>query len=250
MEENKMVQNRDAKGIVIERLMSIGDKKRRELIKQYKIDDEMPEVLKSRHAIFVGTWFNRTVKAVEKGCTEEELKNLIEHLVVVTNAGKYNLGSYNEGCINKGGYNKGNYNVGSYNQGSNNRGSFNIGDYNHGNNNHGYCNVGDANVGCFNIGNGHVGCWFNKPVPENIKPCRVWDYAVWRYPFDLFLPLTYIYEIELIRRDKNSKNLPIHEHACICHREGILDDNEIREIKRLPNFDPVIFKEITGIEIK
>ena len=91
MEENKMVQNRDAKGIVIERLMSIGDKKRRELIKQYKIDDEMPEVLKSRHAIFVGTWFNRTVKAVEKGCTEEELKNLIEHLVVVTNAGKYNL---------------------------------------------------------------------------------------------------------------------------------------------------------------
>ena len=91
MEENKVVQNRDAKGLVIEQLMAIGDKKRRELIKQYKIDDEMPEVLKYRHVIFVGTWFNRTVRAVERGCTPEELKNLLEHLVVVTNAARYNL---------------------------------------------------------------------------------------------------------------------------------------------------------------
>ena len=87
----KTMQNRDAKGLVIEQLMNVGEKKRREIIKQYKINDEMPEVLKNRHAIFVGTWFNWTVKAVEKGCTDEELKSLIEHLVVVTNAGKYNL---------------------------------------------------------------------------------------------------------------------------------------------------------------
>ena len=89
--EEKVMQNRDAKGTVIEQLMRVGDKKRRELIKKYQINDEMPEVLKNRHAIFVGTWFNWTVKCAEKGCTEEELKNLIEHLVVVTNAGKYNL---------------------------------------------------------------------------------------------------------------------------------------------------------------
>ena len=87
----EIMQNRNAKGVTIERLVSIPAEKQKELIARYKVNDEMPEVLKARHAIFVGTWFNRTVKALEHGCTEDELDALIEHLFVVTNAGVHNL---------------------------------------------------------------------------------------------------------------------------------------------------------------
>jgi hypothetical protein len=195
------------------------------------------------------------------------------------NSGHYNSGDYNSGYRNSGHYNSGNrnsgnrnsgdYNSGHYNSGHYNSGHYNSGHYNSGNRNSGDYNSGYRNSGHYNSGNRNSGNWnstnyssghfntveqpfymFNRMV-ENIK----------REDINVFA------NIELTKwilsenmTDEEKKENPNWET-----REGYLREYSFQEACKnwwaeadqdtknrflsLPNFDPSIFKKITGIDV-
>ena len=75
------------------------------------------------------------------------------------NTGNHNSGSYNSGHYNSDNYNSGNYNTGNHNSGSWNSGYCNNGNHNSGDYNSGHCNSGNYNSGSFNSGNRNSGNW-------------------------------------------------------------------------------------------
>lgn len=150
------------------------------------------------------------------------------------NTGRSNIGNFNSGSENVGSFNTGSENVGDYNEGH-----FNIGWCNYGDNNIGGVNSGDNNIGFFNMGKSNIG-FFNtieqKPMFFN-KPSSI--------TFNDFYNSNAWCIIE-----------PLFDRVTI--DEGInygkwwddLTDKEKGIIKSIPNFDPDIFKEITGIDVK
>ena len=144
------------------------------------------------------------------------------------NTGNWNTGKQNEGHRNTGDHNTGDYNTGEQNVGSKNTGRFNIGSYNTGEQ-----NIGNYNTGSFNLGDNHVGWFntkeeplymFNRPVPN----LDAKDRAVLQY-FD--------------------KTIAMRGPAW--RQEWWDECCSIRnEVVSLPNFDPGIFKECTGIDAR
>lgn len=202
------------------------------------------------------------------------------------NAGGYNIGSKNTGGYNTGGRNTGNYNAGSWNTGDDNIGScntgdFNIGycntgdhntgDYNTGNmnvgcRNTGYGNFGDNNTGDWNISSFNTGCFMTEE--QNImmfnKPSD-WTYRMWLDSQARFI-LTHIPRDHV--KWVESDDMTVDEKIIYSEHEttgGYLKeidgsdrvqiwwdnlDNESKEIiKSLPNFDPDIFYQCTGIKV-
>lgn len=150
------------------------------------------------------------------------------------NTGRSNIGYFNSGCGNAGNYNNGNYNIGDYNEGH-----YNIGWCNYGDDNIGGVNSGDNNVGFFNIGKSNIG-FFNtieqKPMffnkPSSITFRDFYNSKAWRIIEPLFDRVT------------------INEGINYGEWWDDLTDREKGIIKSIPNFDPDIFKEITGIYVK
>lgn len=178
------------------------------------------------------------------------------------NSGDRNAGNYNSGSNNAGERNAGNYNSGSRNAGDHNSGKHNAGDYNEGNNNVGYCNSGSHNSGSYNAGYGPVAYFcnfslddqpvfmFNRPIPAGTKPDMT------------YLPV--IRTTEWVQPDKMTAQERATNPNCedsggflraIPYKEAWseawagLTDRQRQLLLDLPNFDPEIFRDITGINV-
>ena len=157
-------------------------------------------------------------------CSEIKIVREIpsQEFLALVNEGSRNTGWANEGDCNKGDFNKGDCNKGDFNKGDCNKGDGNEGDDNEGND-----NKGDANIGSFNRGNDLCGLFntdggciiFNRYTP--MKHTDIEEMCGFRILFS-------------------------------CMSLGRMPDSaELEEIKKLPNFDEAVMRElILGKESK
>lgn len=148
------------------------------------------------------------------------------------NSGRANCGNYNSGCLNTGDFNSGNNNTGFFNTGNGNTGSYNTGNCNVGFNNSGDFNTGDYNKGYHNAGHYNSGDYNTGMFNTNAPKIRM---------FNKECNLTYSEFICSIDYTFGELLYDIHERN--------LSKEDCKHIVELPNFDPDIFKEITGIDI-
>jgi hypothetical protein len=183
------------------------------------------------------------------------------------NSGDSNSGYRNSGYRNSGDWNSGDSNSGDRNSGDSNSGYRNSGDWNSGNRNSGNWNSGNRNSGDSNSGYRNSGafctdknpsvCLFDKPTNIKIKD--------WENHEALQIMRTHL-EVTLwvhssVMTDEEKKANPKHETT-----EGYLKSIPLKEawanmwhnlseahklvFTTLPNFDPIKFKEITGIDVE
>ncbi len=192
------------------------------------------------------------------------------------NTGNRNTGNGNAGDRNSGNCNTGSYNTGSYNTGSRNSGSYNTGSYNTRNGNTGNRNTGNGNSGDRNTGNRNTGDWnkssFNtgcfmteeQKIHMFNKPSG-WSYRDWRCSdaqrILSLMPKKVVKWIHV--GDMGGEEMAGHPEyettgGCLKVIDGsgkrqawwdALPDHEKNIIKSLPNFDPGIFEECTGIKV-
>ena len=156
------------------------------------------------------------------------------------NSGNYNVGKCNSGNGNTGVFNDGNLNSGNANSGSRNSGNRNTGDNNSGNSNSGNCNSGfynegDYNSGDYNSGNGNSGIFNTGNGNTGI--------------FNTDVPLMRAFNKETTMTLTSFIDSLDYSFDALCERiynkKLIKGDRE--KIEALPNYDPDIFTEITGI---
>ena len=200
------------------------------------------------------------------------------------NQGKANTGFYNTGDCNTGDCNTGDWNTGNRNTGDCNTGDCNTGDWNTGNWNTGDCNAGNRNTGDWNTGNCNTGNWntgsynacnhsagmfntkeqplylFNKPTDFTRDEFRNIFPNEYDLLFHSLFPLTeWIIESNMSAEEKEAnpsykttggylKKRTYHEAWRIMWDSWTKEQQD--SIKKLPNFDKDIFKEITGIEVE
>lgn len=177
----------------------------------------------------------------------------------VKNIGKYNIGNNNRGDKNLGDNNNGSLNIGDNNTGgmnfgSNNNGIRNVGDSNLGNNNIGDVNAGANNIGtnnrgaynigCFNVGfDCGKGCFNTESIKMRMfnKPCE-FELEDW-YRSDAY---------RILRGMPGSRDPhPIGARLIVERQEwwDKLGSVDKQSILNIPNFDPLIFYQITGISV-
>ena len=188
------------------------------------------------------------------------------------NSGNGNSGNRNNGYYNSGNYNSGNRNSGNYNSGNRNSGDYNNGNWNSGNWNNGKHNSGDSNSGNWNSGDWNKtdfssGCFNTKE--QNIlmfNKASEWTLNDWWDSEARKLLNQIQYNVlEWIRlEDMTDEEKKLHPE---CKTTGgylkeldksecnqiwwdSLSDMERNIIRNIPNFDEVIFEEITGIKIE
>ena len=185
------------------------------------------------------------------------------------NSGDFNSGDYNSGDWNSGDWNSGDWNSGDFNSGDSNSGDWNSGDYNSGRANSGHWNNGSWNSGDFNITDGNSGCFcteahtikfFDKDSNWTLEDWRMSDAyrLLRRAPLS---PVKWIPEVDMTDEEKAEhpeytitggylKKLSLEERAEAAQKWwDSLDADGKQIIKNIPNFDPVKFKQITGIEV-
>ena len=185
-----------------------------------------------------------------------------QELLTIVNAGKDCTGIWNTGDRNTGNWNTGDRNTGNWNTGDRNTGNENTGIRNTGDRNTGDCNTGDWNscnhsTGCFCTEEQPI-MLFNKPSP--------WSYLDWinsdaRYLLNQIPKnddVGWIYSEDMTDEEKATH--PSHETTggylkvldkSECGQiwwDGLSEHNR-NIIRALPNFDPVIFEQVTGIKI-
>ena len=193
------------------------------------------------------------------------------------NTGDCNTGNRNTGDCNTGNWNTGNRNTGNRNTGDWNTGDCNTGNWNTGNRNTGDCNTGNCNTGNRNTGNRNTGDWnrssfnagcFNteeQKITMFNKPSD-WSYRNWlnsdaRYLLNQIPKnvVEWVYSEDMT--DEEKAEHPTHETTGGYLK--VLDESEcvqlwwdgLREqhreiISSLPNFDPDIFEQCTGIKVQ
>jgi len=185
------------------------------------------------------------------------------------NTGRGNIGDCNTGCWNVGNRNIGDYNTGNCNIGNRNAGSYNIGDRNTGNRNTGSWNTGRRNTGNRNTGDWNksshnTGCFMTEePKISMFNKPSDWSYRDWlnsdAYILMNQIPknvVTWICSEDMT--DGEKAEYPAYETAGGYLK--VLDESECSQlwwngltdrqksiIKALPNFDPEIFEQCTGI---
>ena len=190
------------------------------------------------------------------------------------NTGDWNTGNCNTGYRNTGDWNTGYCNTGNCNTGYRNTGDRNTGDWNTGNCNTGYRNTGDRNTGDWNTGsynacNYSAGMFntkeqplylFNKPTDFTRDEFRNIFPNEYDLLFHSLFPLTeWIIESNMSAEEKEAnpsykttggylKKRTYHEAWRIMWDSWTKEQQD--SIKKLPNFDKDIFKEITGIEVE
>lgn len=204
----------------------------------------------------------------------EELEVLKGHIYGNTglfNNGKFNTGDHNKGYQNNGDCNCGNFNEGFANYGNGNAGRRNFGNgnngsYNRGHYNKGNCNNGDYNSGDCNCGDYHNGVFCNEKQEDTVMFFNKKSNITWSQWQDS--PVYCIISSLGMIRWKDWAYMPIeekrlHPDAYInggylkkcTYKEAWVDlwkhltDDEKDLFKNLPNFDPEIFEDITGIKI-
>ena len=192
------------------------------------------------------------------------------------NTGNRNTGNCNTGDRNTGNCNTGYRNTGNCNTGDRNTGDCNTGNCNTGDRNTGNCNTGDRNTGYRNTGNRNTGDWnksnyntgcfmseeqkvmmFNKPSD--------WTYRMWRESEAWYLlsqipkdVVEWIYSEVMTDEEKTAHP----EHETTGGYLKVLDESECGQIwwnglsdedkeiiRSIPNFDPDIFYQCTGIKV-
>ena len=154
---------------------------------------------------------------------------------------------------NTGYHNTGNCNTGNRNTGYHNTGNWNTGSWNTGNCNTGSWNTTSHATGYFNTTEGHTIRVFNKPIIQS-----KWDAA--HLPDFLYFDLTEWINSENMT-DAEKADHPEHQKAGGYLREYSYKeafqkswqdaDPEDRErIWDIPGFDPDIFYEISGIDVR
>ena len=186
-----------------------------------------------------------------------------------TNTGLFNSGDMNSGDMNSGYMNSGDRNSGYMNSGDRNSGYRNSGDRNSGYMNSGDRNSGDRNSGYMNSGiankcdfsNG-VFCnesdmdirIFNKPSGMSLRDflrSKYWE-AMCSASFNLTEWVCYTAEEKAAdpEKDRVGGYLKVNTYKEAWGNWWTNLDEENRAIiQEIPNFDPAIFKDITGIEI-
>ena len=153
------------------------------------------------------------------------------------NSGNYNSGNGNSGGRNSGNYNSGGRNSGNWNSGNGNSGNYNSGNYNSGYGNSGNYNSGGRNSGNWNSGNRQTG-HFNTVEPETINvfnsPCNIdlWNKA--KKP-------NFLYFSTLEGKTYKESFQESFKSAT---------DQDIKDLKALPNFDAQVFFDISGIDLR
>ena len=191
------------------------------------------------------------------------------------NSGNWNSGSHNSGSHNSGRYNSGDWNIGSHNSGNHNSGwhnsgDWNIGSHNSGNHNSGWHNSGDWNSGDWNVTDGNSGCFCTEaPTIRFFDKPSDWTLEDWRMSEAYLLlrgaplsPVKWILEVDMTNEEKVKhpehtttggylKKLSLEERAEAAQKWWDSLDGEGKQIiKNIPNFDPVKFKQITGIDVE
>ena len=186
--------------------------------------------------------------------TKEELDKLIsdnKH-----NTGDYNTGDYNVGNLNSGNRNTGDHNSGYYNTGFCNSGHYNTGNNNTGDYNTGFCNTGNYNSGCFNSGTANTGnC--NAGMYNN-GDCNFGSHNTGNYNSGCYNSGCFNTDNPKMRMFNKTCDMTYNEFmlsidysfSALCYR---IHDNELlpedrARIEALPNYNPDIFTEITGIK--
>ena len=182
------------------------------------------------------------------------------------NTGDWNTGNRNTGNRNTGDWNTGNRNTGDCNTGDCNTGDWNTGNRNTGNRNTGDWNTGNCNTGDWNKSSFNTGCFmteeqkimfFNKPSDWTYNDWLRSDarYLLNRIPKNV---VEWIYSEDMT--DEEKAEHPTHETTggylkvldesdCGQLWWGSLSDRQKNIIKALPNFDPEIFYQCTGINV-
>jgi hypothetical protein len=175
------------------------------------------------------------------------------------NTGGYNTGDYNTGHYNTGGYNTGHYNTGDRNTRNCNTGHYNTGYRNTGDRNTGHYNTGDHNtrnrhVGSFNTVDAESAYYFNT-----LLPVAVWEAAY--KPNWIYKPCP----TKWVTRDAMSDKEKTDNPSCVT-TGGYLRENDMAEewrkayasaspediqaVRDLPGFDPDVFFQITGLDLR
>ena len=187
------------------------------------------------------------------------------------NTGDCNTGNRNTGDCNTGNRNTGDYNTGYCNTGNRNTGDRNTGDWNTGNRNTGNRNTGNRNTGDYNTGDWNkssfnTGCFnteeqkimlFNKPSDMTYREWMDSDarYLLNQIPKNV---VEWVDEEDMTDEEKTAyptyetiggylKTLDESESGQLWWNE--LSDCNKQIIKSIPNFDPDIFYECTGIKV-
>ena len=208
--------------------------------------------------------YGTVLKEGDKSCTDKlEIVREIpwDEVLRIVNTGKNCTGRCNTGDWNTGDWNTGNRNTGNRNTGNRNTGNRNTGDWNTGDWNTGDWNTGDWNKSSFN-----TGCFmteeqkimfFNKPSDWTYNDWLRSDarYLLNRIPKNV---VEWIYSEDMT--DEEKAEHPTHETTggylkvldesdCGQLWWGSLSDRQKNIIKALPNFDPEIFEQCTGINV-
>ena len=169
-----------------------------------------------------------------------------QELLTIVNTGKDCTGLWNTGDCNTGNRNTGDWNTGDWNTGDWNTGDCNTGDWNS-------CN---QSTGCF--------CTVQQPIMFFNKP-STWSFEDWlrsdaRYLMNQIPKkvVEWFYSEDMTDEEKSAH--PSHETTGGYLK--VLDESECGQIwwdglsehnrniiRALPNFDPDIFEQVTGIKI-
>lgn len=172
-----------------------------------------------------------------------------------------NIGKKCTGLCNAGDNNTGNRNTGNWNTGNNNTGDRNTGNCNTGN-----CNTGDWNTGDWNKSSFNTGCFnteeqkiilFNKPSNMTY---REWMDSDAKYLLNQIPKNVVEWVSEEDMTDEEKAAYPTYETTggylkvldeskCGQLWWNGLSDCDKQIIKSIPNFDPDIFYECTGIKV-
>lgn len=179
------------------------------------------------------------------------------------NSGHWNSGYWNSGDYNSGYRNSGYRNSGCWNSGNSNSGSRNSGHWNSGDDNSGDRNTGNSNSGIFNTCDFSCGVFCTESPKINIfnvksewtmhefMETKYYD-AIYSAPFIL---TEWVYYTDDEKRNDPQKNatggyLKQYKFHDACKKWWKkLSPDARKTIMEIPNFDPDIFFEITGIEV-
>ncbi len=174
-------------------------------------------------------------------------------MLILANTGKENTGYRNSGDSNSGDSNSGDSNSGYSNSGNSNSGYSNSGDSNSGYSNSGNSNSGNRNNGDFNSTTPDIANFFNKPCKISTWNNAIKPYFIYNICLTLWIEFDNMSDQEKID-NKNSfvtngylKTFTYKEAWANAYKNATKED--IKLLKALPNWDPIVFEEITGIKI-
>lgn len=178
------------------------------------------------------------------------------------NTGHCNTGHRNTGHRNTGDQNTGDQNTGHRNTGNRNTGNHNTGNRNTGSYNTGHCNDGHFNTGIFNSCDYSSGIFCSKPEHIRIFNCDSGMTAEEFYKSKYYealmsspFVLTKWFEYTEKEKDTDEKRSVggylktyTYTEACANWWANMTDENRAI-IMSMPNFDPDVFFDITGIKV-